>query len=70
MTQVFPRILPKAGEAVQELVDQEWERFYMRRVPIPMAIYDFQRRYMDLPSEQVFSIWYSIHKRIDYSNDM
>lgn len=70
ISQVLTRILPKAGEAVQELIDQEWERFYMRRVPIPMAIYDFQRRYMDLPAEQIFSIWYSIHKRIDYSNGM
>lgn len=51
----------KNYKIVQELVDQEWERFYMRQVPVPMAIYDFQRRHMELPSEQVFSIWHSIH---------
>lgn len=51
----------KNYKIVQELVDQEWERFYMRREPVPMAIYDFQRRHMELPSEQVFSIWHSIH---------
>lgn len=44
----------KNYKIVQELVDQEWERFYMSQVPVPMAIYDFQRRHMELPSEQVF----------------
>ena len=68
--QVFAWRVPKEGEVVQELADQDWERFYSRRVPVPMAIYDFQQRYLELPAEQIFSIWYSIHKRIDYSNDM
>lgn len=64
------QLIPAAGEIVQELADKDWERYYFRRVPVPMLIYDFQRRYRDLPVGQVFSIWYSIHKRIDYSNNM
>lgn len=64
------QVVPAAGEPVQELANEDWERFYFRRVPVPMLIYDFQRRYRDLPDRQVFSIWYSIHKRIDYSNNM
>lgn len=56
--------------ARQVLADGEWKRFYRICVPVPMMIYDFQLRYKDIPSDQVFSVWYSIYKRIDYSNGM
>lgn len=61
---------PKEGETVQELAEGNWRGYYLKRVPLPMQIYDFQRRYRDIPTEQVFQVWYEIHKRIDYSNRM
>lgn len=64
------RRFPKEGEAVEELVKQDWKGFYYKKVPLPMQIYDFQQRYRSIPTEQVFQVWYSIHKRIDYSNHM
>lgn len=57
-------------EAVPELAAGDWKSYYFKRVPVPMLIYDFQRRYQDIPTERIFSVWYSIHKRIDYSNNM
>lgn len=54
----------------QTLADGEWKQYYRNCVPVPMLIYDFQRRYREIPSDQVFSVWYSIYKRIDYSNGM
>lgn len=33
-----------------------------------MVICDFQRRYLSMPKDEVFGVWYSIHKRIDYAN--
>lgn len=53
-----------------ELVSQQWESYYRICVPLPMLIYDFQRRYLDIPQGEVFSVWYDIYKRIDYSNGM
>lgn len=65
------RNLPQDGGAVPELTTQNWASYYIRCVPVPMLIYDFQRRYRDIPGEQVFSVWYkAIHKRIDYANNM
>ena len=55
------------GAALQ---NREWTTFYMLDVPLPMQIYDFERRYQDIDPEQVFSVWSSIHTRIDYANGM
>ena len=49
---------------------REWESFYMMDVPLPMQIYDFERRYKDIEPDRVFSVWSSIHTHIDYSNGM
>lgn len=57
-------------KASQALASGKWERYYQDFVPVPMLIYDFQRRYKDIPSNQVLSVWYSIYKRIDYANGM
>lgn len=64
------RALAKQGGFCRALVDQDWDTYYLRHVPLAMQIYDFSRRYPDLPQDQVFDVWYKIHKRIDYSNDM
>ena len=58
------------GRPVMELVSQQWASYYEICVPLPMLIYDFQRRYLDIPPDEVFSVWYGIYKRIDYSNGM
>ena len=48
----------------------EWMTFYMMDVPLPMQIYDFERRYKTIEPEQVFEVWSSIHTHIDYANGM
>lgn len=50
--------------------NHEWVTFYLMDVPLPMLIYDFERRYRDIEPEQVFKVWSSIHTRIDFSNGM
>lgn len=52
------------------LRDKEWDTLYMMTIPLPMAIYDFQKRMRDIEPEKVFEVWYGIYKRIDYSNSM
>lgn len=52
------------------LAAQDWEHYYFMSVPLSMLIYDFSRRIYDLPTEDLFQIWYRIYKRIDYSNGM
>lgn len=61
---------PKEGDTVQELATHNWGKYYSKCVPLPMLIHDFQLRYQDIPSAEVFSVWYAIHKRIDYANGM
>lgn len=58
------------GGTVPQLVSRQWVSYYTKCVPLPMLIYDFQRRYLDIPTEEVFQVWHSIYKRIDYSNGM
>lgn len=58
------------GGAVSELASKRWKSYYEKCVPLPMLIYDFQRRYLDIPPDEVFQVWYGIYKRIDYSNGM
>ena len=58
------------GETAPELACKQWKSYYEKCVPLPMLIYDFQRRYLDIPPEEVFQVWYSVYKRIDYSNGM
>ena len=50
--------------------NREWEAFYLMDVPLPMQIYDFERRYLDINPEKVFSVWSCIHTRLDYANSM
>ena len=50
--------------------NHEWESFYMMDVPLPMQIYDFERRYKDIEPERVFAVWSSIHTHIDYAHGM
>ena len=50
--------------------NRDWAAFYMMEVPLPMQIYDFQRRYREIDPDQVFSVWSSIHTHIDYANAM
>lgn len=52
------------------LLSKDWQRFYMQSVPVPMLIYDFQKRYLDIGVEEVFDVWLSIHTRIDYAKGL
>lgn len=62
--------LTRQGGTCSELIEKDWASYYAKSVPLPMLIWDFQQRYRDIPKEKLFSIWYRIYKRIDYSNDM
>lgn len=44
------------GSPAPELASRQWESYYGICVPLPMLIYDFQRRYMDIPQDEVFSV--------------
>lgn len=50
--------------------NHEWETFYMMDVPLPMQIWDFERRYKTIEPEKVFSVWSYLHTHIDYANGM
>jgi len=63
----FSQAVKKGNSFLRE---KEWESFYLITVPLPMAIYDFQKRMHDIEPEKVFEVWYGIHKRIDYANGM
>ncbi|MCI9176429.1 MAG: hypothetical protein HFH49_16150 [Lachnospiraceae bacterium] len=52
------------------LASKDWRGFYLRDVPIPMQIFDFQKRYRDIGTDEVFDVWLSIHTRIDYVNGL
>ena len=58
------------GVKSKALADKDWERFYALDVPVPMLIFDFQKRYQDIPEDEVFDVWRSIHTRIDYANGL
>ena len=58
---------PEFGKARR---NRQWEAFYLLDVPLPMQIYDFERRYRDIEPDQVFSVWSAIHTHIDYANGM
>ena len=58
---------PKFGEARR---NHDWTTFYMMDVPLPMQIWDFERRYKDIEPDQVFSVWSYLHTHIDYANGM
>lgn len=64
------RNLANYGGICPALQKRDWNTYYSQYVPLPMLIYDFERRYKDIPAEQVFLIWHHIYKRIDYGNDM
>lgn len=59
-----------SGQKSRFLIDEDWLGFYRQDVPVPMLIYDFQRRYLDIAKDEVFDVWLSIHTRIDYANGL
>lgn len=61
------RPVARAGDL---LSTGEWLGFYGGHVPVPMMIYDFQRRYRDIPKDKLFAVWHGIYKKIDCSNGM
>ncbi len=62
--------MKKQGEKNANLLNKEWENFYYLSVPLPMAIYDFQKRHRDIDTDEVFDVWLGIHTRLDYANGM
>lgn len=58
------------GSKSELLACKDWQRFYLRDVPVPMLIFDFQKRYRDIDVDEVFDVWLSIHTRIDYANGL
>lgn len=56
--------------ASPSLQNHRWDTYYMMDVPLPMLLYDFERRYRDIEPERIFSVWSKIHIRIDYANGM
>ncbi|MCI6435570.1 MAG: hypothetical protein MR828_12600 [Clostridiales bacterium] len=58
---------PKFGEAWR---NHDWMTFYMMDVPLPMQIWNFERRYQTIELEQIFSVWSYLHTHIDYANGM
>lgn len=58
---------PSFGQARRS---HDWVTFYMIDVPLPMQIWDFERRYKLIEPEQVFSVWSYLHTHIDYANGM
>ena len=50
--------------------NHDWQTFYMMDVPLPMQIWDFERRYKSIEPEKVFSVWSYLHTHIDYANGM
>ena len=59
-----------SGNMSELLERKDWRNYYLRDVPVPMLIYDFQRRYLDIDVDMVFDVWVSIHTRIDYAKDL
>lgn len=64
------RKLENYGGICLNLQKRDWKNYYFLDVPLPMVIYDFERRYRDIPKKQVFSVWHQIYRRIDYGTDM
>lgn len=64
------RKLESYGGLCPRLLQKDWKNYYFIDVPLAMAIYDFERRYREIPKEQVFSVWHRIYKRIDYGTGM
>lgn len=63
------RVMQKKLEHCRELMQtKQWVSFYFLSVPVPLHIYDFQRRYKDIDPESVYEVWEYIHKNLDYEN--
>ena len=60
--------LAAQGGMSRYLQARDWANYYYLDVPLPMMIYDFQRRYKEIPPDEIYQVWLAIHKRIDYSN--
>ena len=49
------------------LINNDYRNFYYLSVPHAFKIYDFQKRYREIPTDIVFAIWEEIHTKLDYS---
>ena len=58
---------PSNGMALR---NRDWTSFYLLDVPLPMQIYDFERRYRDIEPDKVFSVWSAVLTCIDYATGM
>lgn len=61
------------------LLSRDWDRYYglcslfstlIADVPVPMLIYDFQKRMDQIDTNRIFDVWFGIYKRINYANGM
>lgn len=57
-------------EMPASLINGDFYQYYTESVPLPMTIYDFVRRYKEIPPDVVFQVWHNVYKRITYSNGM
>lgn len=57
-------------EIRRTLEEKDWSTYYSKYVPMSMHIYDFQRRHIDIQPDEVFSVWFRLHKHIDVSSNM
>lgn len=58
------------GRMSRFLKEKDWKMFYSRDVPVPMMIFDFQKRYRDMEEDEVFEVWRTIYSRIDYGHGL
>lgn len=52
------------------LATKQYREYYIYSMPLPMIIYDFNRRVWELPKDQVYKIWHENYKRLDYANGL
>ena len=65
------KAMVESGEEIRRVLEEKnWLTYYSKYVPMSMHIYDFQRRYMDIQPDEVFSVWFRLHKNIDVSSNM
>lgn len=63
-------VLFRRSPKSESLRNRDWTKYYQWDVPVPMLIYDFQKRYREIEPSQVFEAWITAHTRIDYSNGL
>lgn len=64
----FRHLAESVSHGNPRLLSGDWDLYYRLDVPVPMLIYDFQHRYLEIEEAQVFAVWYAIYKRLDYAN--